>query len=813
MATPTIHLICNAHLDPVWQWRWEEGLSEALSTFGTAVRMLHRHKQLIFNHNEAVLYRWVEQNDPALFRQICRLVREGRWCIAGGWYLQPDANLPGTESFIRHITEGRNFFFKHFKSRPRVAYNFDSFGHTGGLPQILRRAGYDLYIHMRPQSNELALPSDLYRWRGIDGSEILTYRIAVGLYHTERDNILQRLEEGTELARRLKRDVPVFWGIGNHGGGATEEDLDTIAAFISRTTKVRIRHSTTELLYRAFRPLAARAPVVEGDLQRVFTGCYTSLSRLKRRAVTGLAEIVQAETVASFAWWCDRSEYPEDELQEAWRHHLFNDFHDILPGSCTEPAERDALDQYGCASAVARRVRMSAVSALNRGKHRQLYIPVTVVNTNPSCARVPVDVECMLDLRPKWTGTWHLGLFTLDGTEIPCQEEQPESLLPFNGWRRKVSFLADLPHVGTARYELRIAGGPPAAPGSTPAINHAIDTQTGLVTSFDAGAGRECLAGPAFQPIVVDDDGDSWGANRWAYRNVVGRFVPVPGSAVLVHPGPVRRIYESAFSWHESSITCRTISYPMWPVTEFHFRVHWKEKRKRLKFAIPTVFRADGILCEIPGGTITRPADGQEHVHGRWCMLEGMIDDRPTALAVINSGQHGLDFADGEIRLSVLRSAAYCHEQGFVLTDPPSRKYMDQGIHEFRLLVTAGNSADVRQQVTGLADWLSAPPAAYAHLPIGVPPDKDSLPGTPGGVSVFFGLTPSNVRLCACKRSRDGKALILRLQETSGHSSNARLSLSIPNISLRLSFSSYEIKTLRIERNGTWREVHMVEES
>ena len=120
MAKPTVHLICNAHLDPVWQWRWEEGFGEALSTFGTAVRMLHQHKQLIFNHNEAVLYRWVEQNDPALFRQIGRLVREGRWCIAGGWYLQPDANLPGTESFIRHIAEGATSFSSTSRAAPAL---------------------------------------------------------------------------------------------------------------------------------------------------------------------------------------------------------------------------------------------------------------------------------------------------------------------------------------------------------------------------------------------------------------------------------------------------------------------------------------------------------------------------------------------------------------------------------------------------------------------------------------------------------------------------------------------------------------------
>src|SRR5512135_2087989 len=94
---PTVHLICNAHLDPVWQWRWEEGASEALSTFRTAVELLREHEDLIFNHNEAVLYRWVQQYDPALFGEIQKLVLEGRWCISGGWYLQPDANLPGTE--------------------------------------------------------------------------------------------------------------------------------------------------------------------------------------------------------------------------------------------------------------------------------------------------------------------------------------------------------------------------------------------------------------------------------------------------------------------------------------------------------------------------------------------------------------------------------------------------------------------------------------------------------------------------------------------------------------------------------------------
>ncbi|MFO7732844.1 MAG: alpha-mannosidase, partial [Candidatus Aminicenantes bacterium] len=253
-------MICNAHLDPVWQWRWEEGASEALATFGNAVDILGEHRGLVFCHNEAVLYQWVERYDPALFAEIGRLVRAGRWVISGGWFIQPDVNLPGTESIIRQITEGRRYFREKFGAAPRVAYNFDSFGHSGGLPQILRLAGYEMYIHMRPQARELDLPADLYRWRGVDGTTIPAYRIAIGLYHTERDNIEDRLRAGVELALELGRDVPVFWGLGNHGGGATREDLRRIDALVAGEPRVRFIHSSPDRFCDAVKRAAARAP-------------------------------------------------------------------------------------------------------------------------------------------------------------------------------------------------------------------------------------------------------------------------------------------------------------------------------------------------------------------------------------------------------------------------------------------------------------------------------------------------------------------------------------------------------------------------
>jgi alpha-mannosidase len=840
-----VHLICNAHLDPVWQWRWEEGASEALATFRSAVDILDEHPDLVFCHNEAVLYQWAEQLDPALFDAILRHVRAGRWAVAGGWFIQPDVNLPGTESLVRTIAEGRRYFGERFGAAPRVAYNFDSFGHSGGLPQILKLAGYEMYIHMRPQAAEMALPADLYRWRGVDGTTIPAYRIAVGLYHTERDNIEDRLRAGVALALELGRDVPVFWGLGDHGGGATRRDLRAIDAFIAGETRVRILHSTPDRFYEAVKDAAAGAPVFDGDLQRSFTGCYTSLSRIKRRAVASLGRLVQAEAFSAASWWLGRGGFPETEFGEAWNMHNFNDFHDIITGSCVEPAERDALDLYGRAEDAARSASLRAAAALNLGSAASPALPVTVFSANPSLRRAPVEFECMADYRPFWKGRWRLRLFRADGREVVCQEERPEALLPFNEWRRRVSFIDDLPGVGVSRYFIKAFEVPvgkerghderghvlPVRVPESSALAHRIDRTTGLVTSLKADLAGEILAGPLLEPLVIEDTADSWGTGRGSYRKIAGRF-RIAGRPSVIEQGPVRTVTRSVFDYRKSRIVVDVMSYPRWPVLEFRFRVTWNEERRRLKLRVPTAFAAAAVLCEVPGGAIRRPSDGEEHVHGRWLVIEGRSGRKAAAVGVASSGQHGFDFLDGELRLSVLRSSAYCHEQGFDL-DAPALKFADIGIHEFRLLVTAGGAAAVSAMMPGLADHLAAPPAAYAHLPY----DSAWAPSA----EPLLDVRPASIRLLACKRSWDGEALVVRVQEAVGRKTKARLGVaacaaekeerghvpsehvpvpvpvrsSIPALGalpIYLDFRPFEIKTLRVERDGAWRPVRMIEE-
>jgi alpha-mannosidase len=349
------------------------------------------------------------------------------------------------------------------------------------------------------------------------------------------------------------------------------------------------------------------------------------------------------------ACWLKGERYPAPDFGEAWRAHLFNDFHDILTGTCTEPAEQDAIDQYGKAEDRARGIRLAAVAALTRRRGPGPDLRVTVANANPSLACVPVEFECMADYRPFWKGKWRLRLFRADGREIPCQEEQPEALLPFNDWRRRVSFVDDLPGVGVASYFLnaeemraeREGRGhvPKVRVPIQSALSHRLDRRSGLVMSLKAGEGLECLAGPLLEPLVIEDTGDSWGTDRGSFRKIVGRFEAV-GPPHVIADGPVRTITRSMLAYGRSRIVMDVHSYPDWPALEFKLRIEWNEERRRLKLRVPSRLRKASLLCEVPGGAVGRPGDGQEHVHGRWLALEGLIGGLRTLFASASPVRH-----------------------------------------------------------------------------------------------------------------------------------------------------------------------------
>ena len=223
MKDQVLYLVCNAHLDPVWLWEWEEGAAEALSTFRFAAQLCEEFEEFVFTHNEALLYQWIEEYEPDLFVKIKELVKKNKWHILGGWYVQPDCNMPSGESFVRQILVGKRYFKNEFGVEPKTAINFDPFGHSRGLVQILKKAGYTSYLFCRPDHDWLLLPAEDFIWQGYDDSEILAHR-ATEHYNSPKGQAASRVQKW--IRDNPDRAVGILlWGIGNHGGGPSRTDL------------------------------------------------------------------------------------------------------------------------------------------------------------------------------------------------------------------------------------------------------------------------------------------------------------------------------------------------------------------------------------------------------------------------------------------------------------------------------------------------------------------------------------------------------------------------------------------------------------
>ena len=294
-----LHLVCNAHIDVVWLWNIEEGVAETLSTYRVAADFCDNYDGFVFCHNEAILYQWVEEYDPVLFARIQKLVKEGKWHIMGGWYLQPDANMPSGESFVRQILEGRYYFKEKFGVVPTDAMNFDSFGHSRGLVQILAKSGYKSYLFCRPEPDMLNLPAEDFYWVGPDGSKILCHR-AYNSYESHRGEADLKIKGWMDKNPNAKVGL-VLWGIGNHGGGPSRVDYQKIKELNENTEAYNIIHSNPEAYFSELLEKESNIPEYRGILNPRYTGCYTTQSRIKMLHRQLENELFKTEKMAAHA--------------------------------------------------------------------------------------------------------------------------------------------------------------------------------------------------------------------------------------------------------------------------------------------------------------------------------------------------------------------------------------------------------------------------------------------------------------------------------------------------------------------------------
>jgi alpha-mannosidase len=366
-AKKILHIIGYSHIDAAWLWPWRDGSNTVLNTMRSALDRIAETPGFRYCHSSTAHYRWVQQSAPAMFAEIKSRIREGRWEVVGGWPVEPDCNIPSTESFVRHALYGKRFCQAALNTNVTIGFNPDSFGHAAGLPTILRHAGYDAYVFMRPREGEGDFPR-LFQWEGPDGARVLTLHIWNG-YSKDADAIPEAIKN--VFAPGFDHGA-FFLGVGDHGGAVTKAQIAKVIE-MKRTYDAdpalpELRWSTVRefLSAAAASPAYAQLPVIRGDLQHHARGCYSAngdekyQNRRTERAlftsesIAALAQTPGAPFIAHSAMsGISALPYPRQEFAEAWRQLLFNQFHDILAGTTLFADYEQSRDDLGLANHVA----------------------------------------------------------------------------------------------------------------------------------------------------------------------------------------------------------------------------------------------------------------------------------------------------------------------------------------------------------------------------------------------------------------------------------------------------------------------------
>ena len=782
-----LHMIGNAHIDPVWLWQWPEGYQEVLATFRSALDRLEEYPEFEFTHDSVCYLAWVEETDPRMFEAIRARVAEGRWHVIGGWWVEPDCNIPGGESYVRQALYGQGYLREKLGIVATTGANVDSFGHNAALPQLLAKSGLDSYVFLRPQAHELTLPASLFWWESRDGSRVLAYRIpneyctpGTDLVHHVDKSVAQLTAEGEHM---------VFYGVGNHGGGPTRANLDSIRRLNGANGGPDLRCSSP----RAFFDRAAHGdgiPVHADELQHHGVGCYSAHSGIKRWNRRAENALQRAEKWATVAHAVTGVEYPLDELSAAWKLLLFNQFHDTLAGTSIAPAYEDARDQIGHASSVAGAVFNRAVQAISSRieiRPEQDMTPVVVFNPHAWPLRADVELE--------FAGFRDADAAMADDDGAPVPVQRTRSHATVNGARGRVVFPADVPPLGYRVYRLLpavVEAAPAVAATDTTLENDRlaveVDPETGWLSRLVLKeTGVDLVAGQSRgHAVVVADESDTWGHRVRTYDEVVGSFECT--SVRLVESGPVRSIVRIESRYGASTLSEELLLSADARFLEVRAVLDWRERHRLLKLRFPTAIVTDRATFEIPYGHVERPATGDEEPAQAWVDVS---DDR-AGLSVINDSKHGHDAVGGNIGMTVARSPVYAWHEPKELDPDGVYEYLDQGRQEFtyRLLPHAGDwraAGTVRS-----AAELNQP--AFALL--------ESYHDGPLPLEATHAAAGDGVVVTVLKGSEDASGdTVVRAYETAGLGVEASLELPLLGRTISTRFVPGEVKTFRIPRD------------
>ena len=705
----TVHMVGNAHIDPVWLWRWPAGVVEALSTCRTAADILEEQRDVIFTKSDAWIYEQIETLDPALFERIKKLIKRGQWRIVGGLYIQPDCNLPTAESFRRHMSLGKDYFRSRFDLHIDVGYNVDSFGHSAMLPSLMREFGYDSYVMMRPNTCEKQLPGNLFRWQSPDGSEVMVWRITPSYSTKSAGDLAEQVSRAIAAGNPEIPHVMCFYGIGDHGGGPTREQIRWIKDNRKSRAGAELVFSHPRKFFDAVKSHRDIMPVVKEELQFHAIGCYSVVREVKTGIRKAEHELLCAEHCVNTFGPPD-SDACKEILDTAWKRVLFNQFHDTYAGTCIRQAYADVREQLGFASATANSIIHSTLIrnlvGLPGAEHQRLV----VFNLSDEVFSGCLEHEPWLQGKQPWLQGKQPWLQDMpfsgrmlneEGREIPYQIVRQPALVR---QKKMLIFRDELKPLSRKIYTLRpedslgdIASDLVDIPGDLTIESGMLENGRWIITPGQSSgqtssllrirdSDGELLSPEGLHILVLNDRSDTWSHGlRQFPQDPAGEFALKEIS--VEESGPVRASLRIEAEYGSSRLTLWTRLYAQSPDIEMELYINWNERFKLAKLVFPFSASFDQRIDGIPGGQIHRMQDGAESPVVDWTMTD-------SGIGIVTPHCFSLDGSENSVRFTLLRSPIYAWHHP---TQPDPRSWYahtDQGEHRFTFLIQCPASTE-----------------------------------------------------------------------------------------------------------------------
>ncbi len=828
----TLHLTANAHIDMAWLWRWEETVQVCHDTFASVIDKMRKFF-FTFTQSQSQAYKWIEERYPKLFEKIKEAVTKGRWEIVGGMWVEPDCNLIDGESWVRQILYGKKYFKEKFGKEVNLGWNIDSFGYNWNMPQIYKKSGIDAFVTQKIGWNDTNIfPYHLFWWEAPDGSRILTYfpyeRYNFTIQPYRFVDLLKQFEANTGL-----RDMMILFGIGDHGGGPTDEMLLEVEKLKEIYIYPKVVYGTArEYIERIKKQVDIdELPVWKDELYLEYhRGTYTTQAKTKYNNRKSEALLEDAEKISTLASLYGAPYYKE-ELAFSWEKVMFNQFHDILPGSSIKAVYEDAEEDYKKIKKMGEYILRKSLAHIaskvdiKKSSGKPLIIFNSLFWEREEMVSIPLPEKNYIVEDNK-------------GNTLPSQiieEEDSASIekkykllcrvkLPSFGYTT-VLLKKDTQLQTKSKKELKVEN----YTLENEFFKIEINPETGNIRRiYDKRYQREVLEGEGNELQILEEDklkSTSWDIVYTGKKWILDK----PESIEVIEEGPLRgiiRIKRSflgdtkldifwdtpARDYPSSHFTQDIILYGGIPRIDFITTVDWWEDNKLLKVCFPVKVKSDYATYEIPFGTIHRSTTEKNSWEKakfevpalRWADLS----DKDYGVTLLNEAKYGYDIRENRIRLTLLRSPTSERLKSVSVPDPTA----DRGKHVIRysLFPHKGNWREAL--VYRKAYEFNFPP--YINF-------IENFSGKEQQEKSFFKVEPNNVVVSSFKRCEHSeKDLILRLYEVWGKEGEVKIQLPIkckkifktnlledPEEEIKLisedevkvNIKAYEILTLRIQ--------------